>query len=219
MSHPGTHITRIARGLSTVTSQIFRCHGLQNISADADSIGFHDVAYWLAFVTAVSIWFLFFFAPQRERLSMLDGRLQVLKAHCSAEKRELARLERSIDELARGDPHAWERAARGRLGWVEPGEVTDLANLAPRRVVPAGAENANPPARSNSNLPVLPRPVIPPVPAPSAALRRTQNTNMPAPDMLGPTLAAPPIPPRNYIPPQIVQADSRAPRSASAPRR
>jgi len=150
---------------------------------------------------------------------MLDGRLQVLRSHRLAEKREFTRLDRSINQLANGDPHAWERAARGKLGWVEPGEVTDLSNLAPRRVVPAGLDRSERNSTTPRVAPELPRPAIPIIPLPSPNMRRSTLVSGGPTDVLGPVLAAPPIPPRNYRPPQLVQAETRrrAPARRPAP--
>ena len=162
---------------------MFRCHGLDDSSARGDLFGLHDVAWWLVFVVALCAWFLLLFAPQRERLDNLTEREQTLRGHMFAEKRELARLHRSIDELTRNDPYAWERAARGRLGWVEPGELTDLVawtrthNIhAPYEPPPCqqnGARLATPPQMQLPaiRLPgALPRPQIPTLPVPPGAL-------------------------------------------------
>jgi hypothetical protein len=168
-------ITCAVRTFGTITSQIFRCHGLDQLSSRADQLGLHDVAWWLIFLVALSAWFLLLFAPQRERLNNLAEHQQVLVGHLKAEKRELARLHRSIDELTRGDPRAWERAARGRLGWLEPGEVTDIVawnhshNIHPVQI--NAAVPVAPPQPLRLNLPSgpLPRPVIPTLPAPPPA--------------------------------------------------
>jgi len=190
-----THVTRLARSLSAVTS-IFRCKGLQHTPADADRFGGHDLLYWILFVGFLSGWFLFLFAPQHERLMMLEGRREVLGTHLTLEKRELKRLQRSIDDLARGDPHAWERAARGRLGWVEPGEVTDLASWNPGRFVkPAMDAHRVAPQMPNISPPVLPRPSIPSIPSiplPSPAMRRAQIALNANTEILGPTQGSPP---------------------------
>lgn len=194
VANSDTHITRLVRGLSSVTS-IFRCHGLQHTPADADRFGGHDLLYWILFVGLLSVWFLFLFAPQHERLSMLEGRRQVLGTHMGLEKRELKRLQRSIDDLARGDPQAWERAARGRLGWVEPGEVTDLASWNPGRFSrPAIDAQKTAPAVPPIPTGVLPRPAIPPIPLPSPAMRRMQIALSDAAntEILGPTHGTPP---------------------------
>ena len=125
MGNPDSRLTYLAQKLTAVTSQIFRCHGLQQIPQNADRLGIHDLAYWLIFVAVMCAWFLFLFAPQHERLEMLSGRRHVLASHLAAEKCELQRLQSGIEELQNGNSHAWERAARNRLGWLEPGEITD----------------------------------------------------------------------------------------------
>jgi hypothetical protein len=169
-------ITCAVRTFGTITSQIFRCHGLDQLSSRADQLGLHDVAWWLIFLVALSAWFLLLFAPQRERLNNLAEHQQVLVGHLKAEKRELGRLHRSIDELTRGDPRAWERAARGRLGWLEPGEVIDIvawnhshhfnpAQLQPTPAIPVPPQ----PLHLNLRLGPLPRPAIPPLPTPPPA--------------------------------------------------
>jgi hypothetical protein len=193
VANSDSNVTRLARSLSAVTS-IFRCKGLQHTPADADRFGGHDLLYWILFVGILSGWFLFLFAPQHERLSMLEGRRQVLGTHMALEKRELKRLQRSIDDLARGDPHAWERAARGRLGWVEPGEVTDLASWNPGRFnKPALDAHRVAPPMPNIAPPMLPRPVIPPIPLPSAAMGRARLVVAPVnTEILGPLVGSPP---------------------------
>lgn len=166
---------RVARTFSAVTSQIFRCHGLEHVPPQADDLGGHDLFYWIIFTSALSAWFLFFFAPQRERLEQLRGKREVLAAHLREEKRELARLQRGIADLTRGDPTAWERAARGKLGWTEPGELTDMvawrhANVLPPRPAPVPAPNA-PPVPSPRTQHVMQRPELPALPVAPETVR------------------------------------------------
>ncbi|MCY3017710.1 MAG: hypothetical protein NTW87_01585, partial [Planctomycetota bacterium] len=163
MGNAESRVTSVARAITAITAKVFRCPGLERVAPDADRLGAHDIAYWLVFVAVIAGWFLFLYAPERERLSMLEGRHQTLTGHLAAERRELARLQRSIKDLTRGDPQAWERAARGRLGWVEPGEITDLKNGIPKPPPKPGSDshqttNAPPP-----QAPVLPRPAAPPL--------------------------------------------------------
>jgi len=215
-----SRVTRLTRAVCVVTSQIFRCPGLQHISRDADKLGGHDVALWLIFLSVLAAWFLFLFVPQRERLGMLEDRCEMLNGHMKAEKRELARLQRSIKDLQHGDPAAWERAARGRLGWVEPGEVTDLAKGMPPR--PVNAEN-----NASKSVPppppsVLPRPPIPALPVPPAALR-PQDLVLRDPansDAIGPSRGTPPTPPplRLAKAPLVVPAARSQSSAARAPR-
>ena len=203
MGSSGSRITCAVRTLGVMTSQIFRCHGLQSISARADKIGCHDLAYWLIFVAVLCAWFLLLFAPQRERLTNLAERQIMLSAHLKAEKRELQRLDRSINDLTRGDPQAWERAARGRLGWMQPGEVTDIVawnqthNVKPLAVRLDGDNSRAP---TNVPQPPLQRPRIPPLPVPPATLnpaRAVASTVTINPESIGLTRGEPPpLPPR-----------------------
>jgi hypothetical protein len=124
-----SQLHKLTKTFAALTSQIFRCPGLDSPAPDADRLGLHDIAYWLIFLSLGTGWFLFLFVPQRERLKWLEGRQQVLTSHIQAEKKELARLQRSIQDFAQNDPLAWERAARLRLGWVAPGEVVDVRRL------------------------------------------------------------------------------------------
>lgn len=203
VSEPEHRVTRVARAMWTVTSQIFRCPGLQPVAPDADKLGAHDLACWVIFLFVLAGWFLFVLIPQAERHSMLEERCQVLTTHLKAEKSELARLRRSIDELRRGDPRAWERAARGQLGWVEPGEVTDLSHGLP--VLPPASSTdaskkkeaaAKPPAR-----PAAPPPPAQPLPAPPgappAAPRAPEfaNGSDGGAELFGPLGGSPPQPP------------------------
>jgi hypothetical protein len=121
----------------------------------------------MIFIVALCAWFLLLFAPQRERLNNLIEREHVLRGHTLAEKHELARLQRSIAELTKNNPFAWERAARGRLGWVEPGEITDVVAWTRSHATrtPASTPGAAPPPQPLAPIGPLPRPQIPPLPA------------------------------------------------------
>src|SRR5260221_442574 len=86
-----THITRITRAIGSVTS-IFRCQGLQPVSANADRIGGHDLLYWMSFLALISAWFLFVYMPQCWRYEKLVGRQQALILQFDSDKKELDRL-------------------------------------------------------------------------------------------------------------------------------
>ncbi len=120
---------RAASGFSAATSQIFRCMGFQPDAGQSDDWGLRDAVCWMLFLIAACGWFLFLFVPQRSRLARLELRRHTLARRLKAEKHQLQRLQHGIAALARDDRYAWERAARGRLGWLEPGEITDLAAL------------------------------------------------------------------------------------------
>lgn len=176
MGSTRSRITCAVRTVGHLTSQMFRCHGLDDLASRADQLGLHDVAWWLIFLVALSAWFLLLFSPQRERLNNLTERQQVLIGHLKAEKRELARLHRSIDELTRGDPRAWERAARGRLGWVEPGEVTDVVAWNHTHNIRPALPPVNALPLEHLTLPTgpLPKPQIPVLPVPPTALLKAK---------------------------------------------
>ncbi len=188
MNESKSRITRVAQTITLATSQIFRCRGLQYVPPQADNLGGHDLLYWLIFVLAACVWFLFLFAPQRERRTMLEGRHDALKGHLNAENRELRRLTRGIDDLVRGDPYAWERAARGRLGWVEPGEITDVLAWCRQRksTQPAPPQRNTVSTSLSPTALVLPRPAIPSIPAPPTPAQQQILTAS------APTRAAPP---------------------------
>lgn len=197
-----TRITRITRALGSVTS-IFRCQGLQRVSASADRIGGHDLLYWSAFLALISAWFLFVYMPQCRRLERMVGRQQALLLLLDDDKRELARLRKGIASLNRGDALAWERAARKRLGWLEPGEVLDMERWRSARTAVNNGGELSP--RSTPPGPVLPRPRVPQIPRPSQS-PPVIVTQTPAPvaramllladsGALGPTLLGPPPPP------------------------
>ena len=198
MSNPENRVTRVARAVWAVTSQIFRCPGLQPVPPNADKLGAHDLAYWFIFLAVMGAWFVFVLAPQAERLGMLAERTKVLKTHLGAEKRELARLQRSIKELQRNDPQAWERAARGRLGWVEPGEMTDLSHGLPAGQSGSGPAAPPEPKAAPKPLPAPSRPAIPALPALPAGLRPQDlvMTNQAGTELLGPSCGPPPLPPQ-----------------------
>lgn len=118
---------RLTQTLSALTTRIFRCRGLEPQPLRDEREGAHDALLVLLSVLLLAGWYYFCFEPLRERNAMLAGRLDVLRAQQRAEERELARLKRETEQLASGDPLAWERAARARLGWLRPGEVVDLA--------------------------------------------------------------------------------------------
>ena len=197
---------------------MFRCHGLDDSPSRADRLGLHDIAWWLIFVVAICAWFLLLFAPERQRLNNLVEREQMFRGHLKAEKRELARLKRSIDELAHNDPYAWERAARGRLGWVEPGELTDVVAYARTHNVRAPIPPAPQCPQTNAALNIrvklpgaaapitpltpvgpLPKPRIPALPVPPPQLGKPKlvlAANSIDPEALGLVRGAPPpLPP------------------------
>jgi hypothetical protein len=196
-----THTSRLTRAVSSVTS-IFRCHGLETISPNADRIGGHDLLYWIGFLTAVSAWFLFGYMPQCRRYEKLTGRQQVMALQLETEKKELARLHQGIDSLHNGDALAWERAARKRLGWLEPGEVLDAQKfLQSRAAFATNLQTNRTPLRSAPAAPVLPRPRVPQIPHPQQSVP-SGFTHIHAPVLpfadsgaLGPAAAQPPLPP------------------------
>jgi len=224
VSNTENRVTRAARAVWAATSQIFRCPGLQAVPPDADKLGVHDLAYWVIFLAVLAAWFLFVFAPQTERLGMLEERCQVLKTHLRAEKRELLRLQRSIKDLQHGDPQAWERAARGRLGWVEPGEITDLSRGLPPRQPNGSSDALKKPEPALKPPPLLPRPVIPSLPVPPAALRPQDlvSGDQAGTELLGPSCSSPPSPlppPRPApIPPRLAQPQQIQPAAKSTPK-
>jgi hypothetical protein len=159
---------------------------------DADNLGLHDIAYWLIFLSCLSGWFLFYFAPQRERLALLEDRRDVLSAHLAAEKRELKRLERSVKALHGGNPLAWELAARGRMGWVEPGEITDISSWLPKQARLNLPRSRRPDPTPSQPLRMSPPPHVPALPIPSSALKQRMLVQRTPPDALGPVLSSPP---------------------------
>ncbi|MFH0939401.1 MAG: hypothetical protein V1899_08995 [Planctomycetota bacterium] len=169
MTNSQNYITRITRKVSIVTSQIFHCRGLQSVPITADRLGTHDLAYWIIFLTALAGWFLFLFAPQHEHLRMLKDRAGVLTAHLNAEQKEMSRLQCGISDLQRNNPRAWERAARGQLGWVESGEMLDMitwnqtrAQSPPVPVAPPGTTPSMSVSRATPTVSL--RPTIPTLP-------------------------------------------------------
>jgi len=221
MGSPGSRITCAVRTLGVVTSQIFRCHGLQSISERADKIGCHDLAYWLIFVASLCAWFLMLFAPQRERLENLAERQHVLCAHLKAEKRELQRLTRSISDLTHGDAQAWERAARSRLGWLQPGEVTDIVawnqthNNKPISASQTGGGTPALPGGAQQNMLPLPqRPRVPPLPVSPAMMGQARLIGLPEsidPERIGLLRGTPPpLPPRIHVVSQQIPQRNRS---------
>ena len=202
--------------LRVVTSHLFRCHGLQTIPSDADRFGAHDLAWWIVFLAVISGWFLFIFAPQSERLGMLKDRHTVLCSQLKENTKELQRLRRGISDLAGGDANAWERAARGRLGWLEPGELTDVVAWNQMRVSmekPVAAPGNT--LKPNNLLPrMLPRPHIPALPVPPAAQgtpRLLVSADSLTTDKIGPCVGCPPRPPVARAPMPIAPAAHVAP--------
>jgi hypothetical protein len=94
------------------------------------------------------------------------GRQQALLLQLDADKKELARLHKGIESLNRGDALAWERVARKRLGWLEPGEVLDLERWRSAQAS-AGIRGGEQIPRSAPSSPILPRPRVPQIPRPS----------------------------------------------------
>ncbi len=201
-----TRITRITRAIDTVTS-IFRCHGLQSVPPNADRLGGHDLLYWVGFLGLLSGWFLFVYMPQCRRFERLTGRQQALVLELETEKKDLARLHQGIASLHKGDALAWERAARNRLGWLEPGEVLDAEKWLQSRNAFAGGQSliGNRGAqRLAPSMPVLPRPRVPQIPRPQQSVPSGFTRTHAPPEnalpfansgALGPTAAQPPLPP------------------------
>lgn len=208
--HGGERYTRNAADARHWQRDVhFRCHGLQAISPTADKIGGHDLIYWFGFLAALSAWFLFGYMPQCRRYEKLIGREQALTLQLENEKKELDRLHQGIASLQHGDAMAWERAARKRLGWLEPGEVLDVQKFLQSRNAFASL-NALPGARTNlkapSPAPVLPRPRVPQIPHPQQSVP-SGFTHIHAPVVpfadsgaLGPA-ATQPTPPAPTLPP------------------
>ena len=213
-----TRITRITRAIGTVTS-IFRCRGLSFVPPTADRIGGHDLVYWIGFLALLSAWFLFAYMPQCRRYERLTGRQESLALELESDKKELARLHSGIASLHNGDALAWERAARKRLGWLEPGEVLDAEKWRQSRNAIAAVRNnssANPGGALHAApaAPILPRPRVPQIPhaqntSPGAIthVRAPANTSVRFADSgaLGSTQAQPPAPPPAPIVPTLPQ--------------
>jgi hypothetical protein len=168
VSDSETCIVRAARKFSDVTSQIFRCRGIQYNQPASDRFGNHDLLHWVVFLTVLAVWFTFLFLPQRERVELLTGRLSSLGMQQKEEQKELQRLQSGIAALLKNDPNAWERAARGHLGWLEPGEMTDMRAWNQNRAQAQSIQPTPPP--SQPNKPVAPRPPIPALPSPPPLL-------------------------------------------------
>ncbi|HLX62485.1 MAG TPA: hypothetical protein VKX17_14500 [Planctomycetota bacterium] len=201
MSATETHISRITRAIGSVTS-IFRCHGLQAVAPNADRIGGHDVFYWMCFLALISVWFLFVYMPQCWRYEKLAGRQQALNLEMESDKKELERLKRGIASLNNGDALAWERAARKRLGWLEPGELLDTHRTPQTRT----ASNPMSPVPNSAPTPVLSRPRVPPIPhapgtfAQNPPLATRTTLHYADSGALGPAAFAPAPPPMPIVP-------------------
>lgn len=153
---PRNRLTQTLHELSTL---LFRCGGLAAATPEAERPANRDVAVWVICVSMLAAWYFFVFDPVRERNAMLRGRLSVLTSQCRAEQTELARVQREVQSLRRGQPQAWERAARLQLGFLKPGETTDL--VAWRRQHPEAARAAEVarPAGPRCAAPAASRPV------------------------------------------------------------
>ena len=165
----------------------------------ADCFGLHDLAYWLIFVAVMCAWFLFLFAPQHERLDMLASRRHVLNAHLAAEKNELQRLHLGIDDLLRGNPHAWERAARTRLGWLEPGELTDLKAWSRIQELNLSKPSAKPSGTSPALLHREKEKISPAIRSSLPANNRSGISFLNGTDAIGAAIGAPPSLPSSGI--------------------
>lgn len=116
----------VTETLQAVTTAMFRCEGMGRQSSGHDRFGWHDLAWWVVVGAVAAAWYFMLYEPQRQRNQMLRGRLDVLKSQLKAEETELNRVRREVTALESDDPQAWERAARARLGWLEPDEVLDV---------------------------------------------------------------------------------------------
>jgi hypothetical protein len=110
----------------TPTETVFRCLGLRKRLAEEDRWGLHDVAYLLITTTVLALWYFAWYAPMRGRGEVLNGRADELQGRLIAAERELYRVRSGLEALRKSDPEAWERAARVHLGWLKPGEVSDV---------------------------------------------------------------------------------------------
>ena len=117
-----------------MTTALFRCGGMGRQSVRHDRLGAHDIAWWLVVGALGAAWYFMLFEPQRQRNEMLQGRLDVLNTQLMAEQIELRRMAREVRALERDDPRAWERAARARLGWLQPNEVLDVRRWRQERI-------------------------------------------------------------------------------------
>lgn len=196
-------MTRITRAFGTVTS-IFRCHGLQHLPPGVDRVGGHDLFYWCGFLALMTGWFLFVYAPQCRRVEKLTGRQQALALEFSQDTRSLARLEQGIGDLRQGSALAWERAARVRLGWLQPGETLDASSLLSAAPNNSPRPNSNPDwtqlaqrPDTHLQLPPLPRPRVPKLPraSPPSMLAQSSRGQFADAGSLGPTTSRPPPPP------------------------
>lgn len=173
----------LTQTLYALTTRVFRCRGLAQQSPEGDRFGGHDAAYWIVFTALAAAWFFFLFQPLRQRNEMLRGRKDVLEAQSRAEEIELRRLRSEMTMLERKDPGAWERAARVKLGWLKPGEITDILAWRRQSIAAGKGDPAPPPLppqpRARTVAPVPPRilPRIPPVPqAPPPPAVTVSNT-------------------------------------------
>ncbi len=141
---------RVADTFRAMTTTLFRCPGLSCQSADADRLGLHDLAWWLVMIAAVGAWYFMMYEPQQQRLQMLNGRTNVLDAQLKAEQIELNRVQREIKALKSNDIRAWERAARAALGWLKPGEITDIQAWRQQQIEEGLPDPSPPPFARNS---------------------------------------------------------------------
>lgn len=116
---------RFTQTVYALTSRVFRCGGLAAPTEAMDSWGRIDFYVLAIFGVTLAGWYTFLFQPEQNRNEMLSARLGVLHAQLKVEEVQLGRLRRGIHALESGDTRAWERAARSKLGWIKPGELSD----------------------------------------------------------------------------------------------
>ncbi|MCZ7644499.1 MAG: hypothetical protein M5U26_04315 [Planctomycetota bacterium] len=138
--------------VTPATTRVFRCRGLCPQLRQEDGLGVHDLLWWVLLLALGGGWYFWAYEPQHQRNEMLEGRLKVLEAQLRAEEFELLRAQREVLALEGNHPDAWERAARAKLGWLLPGEITDQAEWRRAKIEageqdPLAALRAAPPAR------------------------------------------------------------------------
>lgn len=78
--------------------------------------------FWIALAGSVAAFVLLVLKPDRERLREAEAEARLLATEVAALEERLAHLRGWERSLAAGDREAWVALARGRLGWLGPGE-------------------------------------------------------------------------------------------------
>jgi hypothetical protein len=79
--------------------------------------------FWIVLAGSIAAFVLLVFKPNRQRLQETEAERLLLRAEISQFEERVSHLRSWERSLSAGDREAWSSLARGRLGWLAPGET------------------------------------------------------------------------------------------------